>query len=210
MFSALRGMCTSFLLLGEDLSAMYTFKNTPFVLEFSTTCWWGFINDVYFQKHSIHTGVLYCIVLEHWNSYQFVVEVVPSLEQEVGAGEVRGTLQTAETWTWWRCGLQIKPNLSGTLLISCVQKHIGQSSGHGREGCCQFVHTYRENAAAEQSGSVKGSASTGPDGSQPLPAFSKTARWRKTQYRLPSTVYPSFPLLSLHTSLSLSLPTNTQ
>ena len=75
--------------------------------------WLGLISNVYFT-------VLYCIVLEHWNSYQFVVEVVPSLEQEVGAGEVRGTLQTAETWTWWRCGLQIKPNLSGIVVCKSI------------------------------------------------------------------------------------------
>ena len=129
-----------------------------------------------------------------------------------GGGGWGGTRYAANSWDldMMKMWFANWPNLSGTLLISCVQKHIGQSSRHGREGCCQFVHTYRENAAVEQSGSVKGSASTGPDGSQPLPAFSKTARWRKTQFRLPSTVYPSFPLLSLHTSLSLSLPTNTQ
>ena len=73
-----------------------------------------------------------------------------------------------------------------------------------------FVRTYRENAAAEQSGSVKGSASTGPNGSQPLPTFSKTARWRKTQFRLPSIVYSlSFPSLSPHLSLSFIVDKHT-
>ena len=38
----------------------------------------------------------------------------------------------------WFTNWKLNQNLSGTLLISYVQKHMGQCSGHGREGCCQF------------------------------------------------------------------------